>query len=300
MIKCFAEVRILEYKLKKFSYAITVSKIANLHYFEFTNQFHTEKGSHPFREMLYVDSGFITVDADNYHGVLNENRMIIHKSNETHSLSCPENEASNVIIIGFECDNPELDSFSDFPTELNEVQKKLLTEIVKEGRNVFEPPYDIPSQKDMKKKKEYPFGADQLIKIKLENLFIELIRNKTNISSTETSDISDDKISEVARYINENYKGKIKLSELCFLFGTNSTSLCNKFKDSFGETIISYVNKLKIKESKKLMRTGKYNLTEISSIVGFSSVHYFSRIFKQHEKISPANYIKTIKSRLMV
>ena len=251
-------------------------------------------------EMLYVDSGFITVDADNYHGVLNENRMIIHKSNETHSLSCPENEASNVIIIGFECDNPELDSFSDFPTELNEVQKKLLTEIVKEGRNVFEPPYDIPSQKDMKKKKEYPFGADQLIKIKLENLFIELIRNKTNISSTETSDISDDKISEVARYINENYKGKIKLSELCFLFGTNSTSLCNKFKDSFGETIISYVNKLKIKESKKLMRTGKYNLTEISSIVGFSSVHYFSRIFKQHEKISPANYIKTIKSRLMV
>jgi AraC-like DNA-binding protein len=48
------------------------------------------------------------------------------------------------------------------------------------------------------------------------------------------------------------------------------------------------------------MRSGRYNLTEISSMVGFSSVHYFSRIFKQYEKISPANYIKTIKSRLMV
>ena len=152
----------------------------------------------------------------------------------------------------------------------------------------------------MKKKKEYPFGADQLIKIKLENLFIELVRTKTNVSSSETNDISDDKIHEISRYLNENFKEKIKLSELCFLFGTNSTTLCNKFKNSFGDTVISYVNKLKIKESKKLMRSGRYNLTEISSMVGFSSVHYFSRIFKQYEKISPANYIKTIKSRLMV
>lgn len=300
MLKYLLEVKIVEYKLKKFSYAISVSRIANLHYFEFTNQFHTEKGTHSFREMLYVDSGFITVEAENYRGVLKENQMIIHKSNETHSLSCPDNEASNVIIIGFECDNSELDSFSEYPTDLNEAQKKLLTEIVREGRNVFEPPYDIPSQKDMKKKKEYPFGADQLIKIKLENLFIELVRTKTNVSSSETNDISDDKIHEISKYLNENFKEKIKLSELCFLFGTNSTTLCNKFKNSFGDTVISYVNKLKIKESKKLMRSGRYNLTEISSMVGFSSVHYFSRIFKQYEKISPANYIKTIKSRLMV
>lgn len=300
MLKYLLEVKIVEYKLKKFSYAISVSRIANLHYFEFTNQFHTEKGTHSFREMLYVDSGFITVEAENYRGVLKENQVIIHKSNETHSLSCPDNEASNVIIIGFECDNSELDSFSEYPTDLNEAQKKLLTEIVREGRNVFEPPYDIPSQKDMKKKNEYPFGADQLIKIKLENLFIELIRSKMDVSINDTRDISDDKTHEIVRYINENFKEKIRLSELCFLFGTNSTTLCNKFKDSYGETIITYVNKLKINESKKLMRSGRYNLTEISSMVGFSSVHYFSRIFKQYEKISPANYIKTIKSRLMV
>ncbi|MBQ6999036.1 MAG: helix-turn-helix transcriptional regulator [Clostridia bacterium] len=290
----------MEHKLKRFSYAITVSKIANLHYFEFTNQFHTTKGNHAFRELLYVDSGFITVDADNYTGIIKENQLIIHKSNEEHSLSCPEDEASNVIIIGFECNSEELDVFCESPVTLNEVQKRLLTEIIKEGRNVFEPPYDIPGQKDMKKRKEYPFGADQLIKIKLENLFIELIRSKNNISSEETNDISNDKIQEICRYLNENFKEKIRLSELCFLFGTNSTTLCNKFRASYGETVISYINKLKIKEAKKLMRSGRYNLTEIASIVGFSSVHYFSRTFKQHEKKSPTTYIKTIKARLMI
>lgn len=290
----------MDYKLKRFSYAITVSKIANLHYFEFTNQFHTSKGSHAFRELLYVDSGFITVDSDNYSGVLKQNQLIIHKNNETHSLSCPENDASNVIIIGFECDSDELNIFANEPVTLNETQKKLLTEIIKEGRNVFEPPYDIPSQTDMKKRKEYPFGADQLIKIKLENLFIELIRSKISISANETNEIFDSKIHEIYNYLNENFKEKIKLSELCFLFGTNSTTLCNKFRASYGETVISYINKLKIKEAKKLMRSGSYNLTEIASILGFSSVHYFSRTFKQYEKKSPSSYIKTIKSRLMI
>lgn len=290
----------LEYKLKRFSSAITVTKIANLHYFEFLNQFHTSKGSHAFRELLYIDSGFITIAADNYTGVIKENQLIIHKSNEVHSLSCPENEASNVIIIGFECNSKELDMFSNELVTLNETQKKLLTEIIREGRNVFEPPYDIPGQRDMKKRKNFPFGADQLIKIKLENLLIELIRSKTSIPTNETNEVSDDKIQEVYRYLNENFKEKIRLSEICFLFGTNSTTLCNKFRASYGETIISYINKLKIKEAKKLMRSGSYNLTEISSIVGFSSVHYFSRIFKQYENLSPSSYIKTIKSRLMI
>ncbi len=290
----------MEYKLKRFSYAISVTKIANIHYFEFTNQYQTFKGGHEFRELLYVDSGFITVEAENYSGVMQENQMIIHKANETHSLSCPDHEAPNVIVIGFACDSKELDVFANEPTFLNEVQKKLLTEVIKEGRNVFLPPYDIPSQRDMKKRKEYPFGADQLIKIKLENLFIELIRSKNSDAGDSNSEISDDKIHEICRYINENFKEKIRLPELCVLFGTNSTTLCNKFRASYGETVISYINKLRIKEAKKLMRSGRYNLTEISNMVGFSTIHYFSRVFKQYEKQSPMSYMKTIKSRLMI
>lgn len=290
----------MEFKLKRFSKVMEVSKIANVHYFEFTKQYHTFKDRHGFRELLYVDSGFINVEADNYTGVLSENQILIHQADETHSLTCPDEEASNVIIIGFECMAPELDVFAAEPVTLTDGQIKLLTEIIKEGRSVFLPPYDVPNQRDMKKRKEYPFGADQMIKIKLESLFIELIRSKNSEISEENSEISDDKMQEIVHYLNENFKGKISLSELCFLFGTNKTSLCHKFRSVCGETVIAYINKLKIKEAKRLLRSGKYNLTEIASLVGFSSVHYFSRIFKQYEKQSPTAYMKTIKSRLML
>lgn len=292
-------VMVMEYKLKRFEKALEVTKIANIHYFEFTKQYHTFKDRHSFREMLYVDSGFITVDSDNYSGTVNESGIIIHNADEYHSLTCPDDEASNVIIIGFECNCSELDIFSCQPILLNDGQKRILTEIIKEGRSVFLPPYDVPNQKDMKKRKDYPFGADQMIKIKMENLLIELVRSYKNVSEVKYKEISDQKISEICDYIDGNYRERITLDELCFLFGTNKTTLCSQFKSFTGETVISYMNKLKIKESKRLLRNGNHNLTEISAIVGFSSVHYFSRIFKQYEKQSPTNYTKTIKSRLV-
>lgn len=288
----------MDFKLKEFKMAITVSRIANIHYFEFTKEYHTLKDSHPFRELVYVDNGEISVEAENYKGILKEGMMIIHKTGETHSLRCINNTAPNVIIIGFECDSERLDVFSGNAVNLNSVLQKILTEIIKEGRSVFEGPYDIPNLRDMKKKKDYPFGADQMIKLKLETFLIELVRTSEAERLSHENETGDRDLSEICNYLKANFREKITLSELCFIFGTNKTTLCSMFKKATGDTVIGYINALKIKEAKKLMREGNYNLSEIASILRFSSLHYFSRLFKKMENISPSDYIRTIKSRL--
>lgn len=290
----------MAYSLKPFINAINVTKIANVFYYELTNRFVSDRENHPFAELVYVDNGYIDIVADNYTGILSENQLLIHQAYEYHSLFCPENKSADIIIIGFECNAPELKQFSQTPIILNEYQKRLLAEVIIEGKNTYLPPYYSLNNEDPKKREEFIFGADQLIKLKLENLFIELVRSSKNAPSNEENlEINDDRTQDVYNYINENYREKISLSELCFLFGTNKTSLCNKFRKVYGETIISYINKKKIKEAKKLLRSTDLNLTEISSRVGFSSVYYFSRIFKQYENQSPTNYIKTIKSKIM-
>ncbi len=293
-------VRKLEFKLKRFENVLRVSHIANIHYFEFTQKYHTFRDKHSFRELLYVDSGFIHVDGENYTGTLQAGELLIHQTDETHSLTCPEDEAANVIIVGFSCNTQELDAFSHNPTLLSDVQRRLLTEIIMEGRSVFLPPYDIPNQRDMKKRKNYPYGADQMIQLKMETLLIDLIRTNQTLDDAVQMEFSDEKIQALCYYLNENYKEKIRLSELCFLFGTNKTTLCDRFRVATGETIVSYVNHLRIKEAKRLLRRGNHNLTEIAAMVGFSSVHYFSRTFKQYENQAPSAYIRTIKARLEV
>lgn len=288
----------MEFKLKRFEKKIDVTRIANIHYFEFTRQYQTFKDNHAFRELVYVDTGSINVEAENFSGVLTENMLIIHKTGEIHSLTCPDDSAPNVIIIGFECLADELDGFSEMPVVLEDEQQKILTEIIKEGRTVFKAPYDVPNLKDMKKRKDYPFGADQMIKLKLEMLLIELVRSKMTEKTRVDSEIFDPKTHEIYNYVNKNFRENITLGELCFIFGTNKTTLCSSFKKAYGDTVVGYINSLKIKEAKKLLREGEYNLTEISQKLGFSSVHYFSRMFKKQQGVSPSEYVRTIKARL--
>ncbi len=290
----------VEYKLKKFEKVLDVNRIANIHYFEFTKQFHTTKDRHEFRELIYVDSGYIEVKADNYEGTVKKGEVIIHQESETHSISCPLDTAPNVIIIGFACSSTELDAFAQRPMPLTSELQRLLTDVVKEGRSVFLPPYDVPNVKDMKKRKDYPFGADQMIKLKLEAFLIELIRLRRAGVQASKSGNTGTKMQEVHRYIEENFREKIRLDELCFLYGTNKTTLCAAFKAEYGATVLEYINGLKIKEAKRLLREGNYNLTQIATMVGFSSLHYFSRAFKQHENRSPTEYARSIKSKLMM
>jgi YesN/AraC family two-component response regulator len=166
------------------------------------------------------------------------------------------------------------------------------------GRSVFLPPYDIPNLKDMKKREEYPFGADQSIKLWLEMFLIDLVRATRKSVDDASRTPSGRGVEAIREYVEHHYKEHIALDDLCFLFGTNKTTICHQFKAAYGETVISYINRLRIKKAKRLMREGKLNLSELAGSVGFSSLHYFSKVFKQYEQKSPTEYFATIKSKL--
>ena len=288
----------MQFKLKELKSDILVTRVANIHYFEFTSKYYTNLDKHPFCELVYVDSWRINVVSKGFKGVLNQNQMIIHKSGEIHSLNCLGDESANVIIIGFEYNQKRINDFSKKINTLNNDEKKILTDIVKEGRNVFMPPYDVPNLFDMKKKKDIPYGAEQLIKIKLEEFLISLVRDNQTIANTTTKSITNFRFDDVYTYIVENYKEKITLDDLCFLFNTNKTTLCASFKEALGKTITTLINEQRIKYAKKLIREDTYSLSQISQMAGFSSVHYFSKVFKDLAKMTASDYMISIKSKL--
>jgi len=52
----------------------------------------------------------------------------------------------------------------------------------------------------------------------------------------------------------------------------------------------AYFISLKIEEAKRLLSETPMNVTEISQMLGFSSVHYFSRLFKSKTGMTPTEY----------
>jgi AraC-like DNA-binding protein len=281
----------MEYKLQNFSSPMTVSRIANVHYFEFTGEYHTTDDAHNFCELLYVDKGTLHIHSEHYTGILESNQLIIHRANETHSLTCTENAYPHVMIIGFECHSPELYSFSQKPVTLRPAHRRQLAEVMKEGTNLFAPPYDIPNTPKMKKRKHYLFGADQMLKIHLESFLINLVRDKALLQSAAPETVfTENRLGEIRNYIEEHYTEKILLDNICFLFGTNKTTLCQSFRKEYGITILGYIDALKIRDAKKHLDSGILSVTEIAEQMGFSSIHYFCRYFKHHTGLSPVEY----------
>lgn len=284
----------MKFKLQTFSTPLRVSRIANIHYFEFTRQYHTESDSHNFYELLHVDKGSLCVSSENFSGILTDNQLIIHKPNERHYLECNESGSPNVVIIGFECDAPELTHFSDTPVTLQPHHRSMLSRILTEGMAVYEPPYDIPTT-EMKKRENYPFGADQLIQIYLEAFLIALVRDYPGDSGSPAHPMGTGKISDIYDYISEHYTEKLTLHDLCFIFGTNKTSLCRNFKDEYGVTVLNHINDLRIRDAKALLREQKLSITQISEILGFTSIHYFCRLFKKETGMTPKEFAQANK-----
>lgn len=277
---------------------LRVTEIANVHYFEFTERYQTREDTHDFCELLFIDRGSISVHAQRYTGELCDNQLLIHRPCEPHSLSCQGGNAPNVIILDFRCDCPDLIPFCEAPITLSAEERRLLSEVMKEGMALFEPPYDIPYSPKMKQRASCPYGTLQMLQLRLELFLLTLIRSHLRKSPLRTETVSTGKMADVYAYLTEHYTEKILLDNLCFLFGTNKTSLCNDFKAEYGTTITDYVQTLRLTRAKELLRKSSRSVTEISRQLGYHSVHYFCRSFKKATGFTPKEYTATILSKL--
>jgi len=93
-------------------------------------------------------------------------------------------------------------------------------------------------------------------------------------------------------YIHKNLNVPISLEELASRVGYDPTSLGRIFKKEFGITPMKYINDIKHKKARELLESSDMTVTEISDSLGFYSIHYFSKCFKERENVTPLEFRK--------
>ena len=71
--------------------------------------------------------------------------------------------------------------------------------------------------------------------------------------------------------------------------------MCTEFKKHTGYPVMQYYNNLKTAEAKMLLRSGKYNINQISNLLNYSSPYYFSMQFKKICGMSPSEYKSSLR-----
>ncbi|TNJ65835.1 helix-turn-helix domain-containing protein [Paenibacillus hemerocallicola] len=284
---------------------LSILQIITFFYMELPKRFWTPGESHDFWELCYVDKGQYEIVRGAERIVLEQGDLLFYAPDEFHAGRAVNDTAPTLIIISFVCDSAAMRFFEGKTFRPDEDEKVLLSRLVDEGREAFDPPVDSPRMHRPSQRAAAAFGSEQMIKNHLEILLVQLIRKgeirkvQTKPETIVAANYNHALVEQMIAYMNNRVGESLTIEQICSAFGTGRTRLMTLFKTATGLGTIAYFNKLKIERSKSLIRQHAYNMTELSERLGFTSVHHFSRSFKKETGMTPTEYARSVKARAL-
>ncbi len=102
----------------------------------------------------------------------------------------------------------------------------------------------------------------------------------------------------VTDYVYKHMGEKFSLSDLASECGFNQDYIYRSVLKQTGMTTIQYVNSNRFERAKNLIQYTELSLSEISWTLGFASLQYFSRFFKERAKMTPTEYLERTRNRV--
>ncbi len=102
----------------------------------------------------------------------------------------------------------------------------------------------------------------------------------------------DSRIKNVVTHISKNFDKNLQNNELSKISNLATNSFARLFKSNLGESVQSFIKKVRIENALLLMHHSNLSIDTISFRCGFSDRYHFTKSFKQVVGISPAAYKK--------
>lgn len=112
------------------------------------------------------------------------------------------------------------------------------------------------------------------------------LQNSSTLFNNDTHYIIED----ICKYIQLNHAKDITLTEVSNQFHYSISYFCLLFKKHTGFSFTNYLNLIRMKKAKELLVDYDYKVYEVAEMVGFQTLPYFNRVFKQTFGCSPNEY----------
>ena len=293
----------MAYKSVVLEDSITINRVISVHYFQYMSDFSFPGESHDFWELVCVDRGEIDALAGERRLTLKKGNILFHKPNEFHNVLTNGKVSPSLVVIGFECHSPAIKPFEDQLMSVQDTEKELMAQIIVEARNTFSGRLDDPYQEELIFNSEpLTFGSAQLISHYLEQLMIHLYRRYFSYSLPVRSSrflaeasSGNDTYNRIVRYMEEHLGERMTIDRICRDNLVGRSQLQKLFRDTKGCGVIEFFSMMKIDTAKQMIRDNQLNFTQIADRLGYNSIHYFSRQFKQITTMTPSEYATSIR-----
>jgi transcriptional regulator GlxA family with amidase domain len=101
---------------------------------------------------------------------------------------------------------------------------------------------------------------------------------------------TDEAIKQAQEYIEKNVQERINVEELADLVAVGRRSFERRFKAATNNTILEYIQRIKIEAAKHSFESSRKNITEVMYDVGYTDTKAFRAIFKKITGLTPVEY----------
>lgn len=132
-----------------------------------------------------------------------------------------------------------------------------------------------------------------LVRIKVEELLYHLFHKLSKRENTLQKTVNNadaEKLLAVRNIILSDISEPPLLPALATKVGMSETKLKLLFKQTFGDTIYNYYQKVRMEEAAFLLKQSGYSVSEVGYQLGFSNLSHFSRLFQRHYGNTPKKY----------
>jgi AraC-like DNA-binding protein len=279
---------------------LEINKIIAVNYFEYGKNFAFSGEMHGFWEVVYSDKDYLSITSRSMEEIIPPGHFRIISPMEFHSVKPVKGQSANAVIFSFICSNEKLYKSAGKIIKCDAEKKEYITKLIHYAKDAFSTPLGEPYSTRIVKNKNATIGAENLVKIYIELFLLSCMReNEKALAKTMLlTHISDSELSKICTFLEENVTENLNFGMLCEKFGMSGTNMKKLFRDNIGMGAMDYFSKCKIECAKHLIREKEMNLSQISDFLGFSSLQYFSRRFKNITGMTPTEYSSSVVGSL--
>ena len=236
--------------------------------------------SHPMLELTYVDRGSLHSVADGADLILEQGDMVLYAPNQWHMQYADIGVAPRFVTVSFDISGRIPEELFDRKLHAPQSVLTIFGEILREQERAD------------------TYSEDMILSL-LSQLIIVLQREANagavKLKAAHTVHNENEIIRRAQQYISSHVRQKLSVPSVARQVDVSPSYLTALFHKHLQIAPGEYIRRIKLQESKQMIRENSMNFTEIAAALQYSTVHHFSRQFKEKFGITPTEYAKSVR-----
>ncbi len=265
----------------RLEHQLRVDSIYTFFYHEKEQGFLFPGEAHPMAELTYVDQGAMHSVVEGQDLLLRQGDLVVYGPGQWHMQYSDIGVAPRYVTISFEISGVELNPLLNRKFAAPQNVVGLLQNMLREQERMDEYSNDIILSQ---------------LNLMLLMLLREAAAPKNAKLQTSNSIHSENEIIRQAQqYVSSHIREKLSVPLVARQVDVSPSYLTALFHKNLQISPGEYIRRIKLQESKQMIRENNLNFTEIAAELQYSTVHHFSRQFKEKFGITPTEYAKSVR-----